>query len=434
MDIEVLDKKQYYRERAMVTEVKTATVCVVGAGHIGLPLSNSLARSYRVISYDIDTEKIRSLAEQNENPNHVFSTDPARIAEADFISICVPTTLSDAKRPDMSAVKEAATVVGWHMKKGVTIIFECSAYPGATEELLMPILERASGYEGGKDFYVAYSPERLNSGDSEHDIERVTRIVAAADTATLERVTDLYRHVTPYIYKARNIRTAEAAALVENTQRDLNIAFMNEVAMLLAKIGISTQDVLEAAATKWNFQNFSPGLVGGHSIPVVPYFLVQKAEEAGYHPEIILAGRSVNDRMPKHVVEMCIKAISNTDKVLKGARVLLMGCAYKDNVSDTQATPAIKVIKELREYGVEVYGYDPMVRDGEKKLGINFLSSLSDAPKMDGIIIMVAHDVFQKMTVSKLQGICNPDAAIIDVRGVLDISETHISGIIYKRL
>jgi UDP-N-acetyl-D-galactosamine dehydrogenase len=418
----------------MVTDVKTATVCVVGAGHIGLPLSNSLARNYRVISYDIDAEKIRSLAEQNENPNHVFSTDPARIAEADFISICVPSTLSEGKRPDMSSVKEAATVVGWHMKKGTTIIFECSAYPGATEELFKPILERASGYEGGKDFYIAYSPERLNPGDNEHDIDRVTRIVAAADQATLERVADLYRHVTPYIYKARNIRTAEAAALVENAQRDLNIAFVNEVAMILEKIGISTRDVLEAAATKWNFQKFSPGLVGGHCIPVVPYFLVQKAEEAGYHPEIILAGRSVNDRMPKHVVEMCVKAISNTDKVVKGAKVLIMGYAYKDNVSDTQATPANRVAKELREYGIEVYGYDPMVRDGEKTLGINIISSLGDAPKMDGIIIMVAHDVFQKITLSKLQGICNPDAAVIDVRGVLDVPETNNSGIIYKRL
>jgi UDP-N-acetyl-D-galactosamine dehydrogenase len=374
------------------------------------------------------------LGEQNENPNHQFTTDPARIAEADFISICVPSTLSEGKRPDLSSVKEAATVVGWHMKKGTTIIFECSTYPGATEELFMPILERASGYEGGKDFYIAYSPERLNPGDDEHDIEKVTRIVAAADQATLERVADLYRHVTPHIYKARNIRTAEAAMLVENTQRDLNIAFVNEVAMMLDKMGISTRDVLEAAATKWNFQKFSPGLVGGHCIPVVPYFLLQKAEEAGYHPEIILAGRAVNDRMPKHIVEMCIKAISNTDKVIKGAKVLIMGCAYKDNVSDTRATPAIKVIKELREYGVEVYGYDPMVRDGDKELRINFLNSLSDAPKMDGIIIMVAHDIFEKMTISKLQSISNPGAAIIDVRGVLDISETNHSGIIYKRL
>jgi UDP-N-acetyl-D-galactosamine dehydrogenase len=418
----------------MVTEVKTATVCVVGAGYIGLPLSNSLARSYRVISYDIDTEKIRSLSEQNENPNHNFTTDPARIAEADFISICVPVPLSEGKRPDMSAIKEAATVVGWHMKKGTTIIIESSVYPGATEELFVPILERASGYECGKDFQIAYSPERTNSGDSEHDIDRVTKIVAAGDQQTLERVADLYRHVTPHIFKARNIRTAEAAKLVENTQRDLNIAFVNEVAMIMDKMGISTQDVLEAAATKWNFLHFSPGLVGGYCIPVVPYFLVQKAEEAGYHPEIILAGRSVNDRMPKHVVEMAIKAINDTGKVIKGARVLIMGCAYKDNVSDTRATPAIKVIKELREYGVEVFGYDPMVRNGEKELGISFITSLIDAPKMDGIIIMVAHDIFKKLTIYKLQSIASPGAVVIDVRGALDMPEMNNSGILYRRL
>jgi UDP-N-acetyl-D-galactosamine dehydrogenase len=296
--------KIHQQEKKMVTEIKTATVCIVGAGYVGLPLSNSLARSYRVISYDIDTEKIRSLSEQNENPNHNFTTDPAHIAEADFISICIPVPLSEQKRPDMSAIKEATTVVGWHMKKGATVIVESSVYPGATEELFVPILERASGYECGKDFQIAYSPERINPGDSEHDIERVTKIVAAADPQTLERVANLYRHVTPHVFKAKSIQTAEAAKLVENTQRDLNIAFVNEVAMILDKMGISTQDVLEAAATKWNFLNFSPGLVGGYYIPVVPYFLVQKAEEAGYHPEIILAGRSVNDRMPKHVVEM----------------------------------------------------------------------------------------------------------------------------------
>lgn len=418
----------------MVTEVKTATVCVVGAGYMGLPLSNSLARSYRVVSYDIDTEKIRGLSEQNENPNHIFTTDPAHIAEADFISICVPVPLSEGKRPDMSAIKEAATVVGWHMKKGATVIVESSVYPGATEELFMPILERASGYEYGKDFKIAYSPERINPGDSEHDIDRVTKIVAAGDQQTLERVADLYRHVTPSIFKAKDIRTAEAAKLVENTQRDLNIAFVNEVAMMLDKMGISTQDVLEAAATKWNFQNFSPGLVGGYCIPVVPYFLVQKAEEAGYHPEIILAGRAVNDRMPKHVAEMAIKSINETGKVIKGARVLIMGCAYKDNVTDTRATPAIKVIKELREYGIEVFGHDPLVRNGEKELGISFINSLHDASKMDGIIIMVAHDVFKKLNISKLQSICNPGAAIIDVRGVLNASEMNNSGIIYKRL
>jgi UDPglucose 6-dehydrogenase/UDP-N-acetyl-D-galactosamine dehydrogenase len=418
----------------MITEVKTATVCVVGAGYVGLPLSNSLARSYRVVSYDIDPEKVRNLSEQNENPNHVFTTDPAHIAEADFISICVPVPLSRQKRPDMTAIKEAATQVGWHMKKGSTIIVESSVYPGATEELFVPILERASGYDCGKDFQIAYSPERINPGDSEHDIERITKIVAAADQQTLERVADLYRHVTPHIYKAKNIRTAEATKLVENTQRDLNIAFVNELAMMLDKMDIRTQDVLEAAATKWNFQNFSPGLVGGYCIPVVPYFLVQKAEEAGYHPEIILAGRAVNDRMPKHVAEMAIKAISGTGKVIKGAKVLLMGCAYKDNVSDTRATPAIKVIKELNEYGAEVFGYDPLVRDGEKELGINFFTSLSDAPKMDGIIVMVAHDIFTKLTLSKLQNVIAPGTVIIDVRGALDIPEMSTYGIIYKRL
>lgn len=418
----------------MVIKVKTATVCVVGAGYVGLPLSQALSRSYRVISFDVDERKVRSLSEENGNPNHIFTTDPALIAEADYIPICVPTPLSRSKRPDMSYIKDAAAIIGRYMKRGAIVIVESSVYPGATEELVKPILEQASGYECGKDFRLAYSPERINPGDFEHSVDRVTKIVAACDEETLERVADLYRHVTPNIFKARNIRTAEAAKLVENTQRDLNIALINELSILFQKMGISTKDVLDAAATKWNFQRLSPGMVGGYCIPVVPYFLVQKAEEYDYHPQVILAGRAVNDYMPRHIAGMAIKSINSAGKVIKGSKVLIMGCTYKENVADTRETPVRDVIRELHEYGVEVYGFDPLIRDGERDFGIRFIDTLSEAPKMDCLILTVAHDVFKEIRPDMLCDILNPGSAVIDVRGFLDTPEIHNAGIVYQRL
>jgi UDP-N-acetyl-D-glucosamine/UDP-N-acetyl-D-galactosamine dehydrogenase len=418
----------------MVTEIKTATVCVVGAGYVGLPLSNALARNYKVISYDIDADKIKNLSELYGDDSHIFTTDSTQIADADFITICVPTPLSEGKRPNMSYIKEAAATIGRHMKKGAIVIVESSVYPGATEELFKPILERVSGYKCGKDFYLAYSPERINPGDTEHDVDKVTKIVAADDPETLEIVADLYRHVTPHIFKARNIRTAEAAKLVENSQRDLNIAFVNELTMMFQKMGLNTGDVLEAAATKWNFQNLSPGLVGGYCIPVVPYFLVQKAEESGYHPQIILAGRAVNDQMPRHIAEMTVKSINEAGKVIKGSKVLIIGCTYKENVADTRETPIRNVINELREYGVEVFGYDPLVKNGQKDFGIKFIRLLADAPKMDGIILAVVHDACRGISLDTLCNISNPLPVIIDLRGFLEMPEVPDSEIIYKRL
>ena len=418
----------------MVTEIKSATICIIGAGYVGLPLSKVFARNHEVISFDIDADKVKALSEQNGNPNHIFTTNPILISQADFISICVPTPLSNGKRPDMSYIKEAAAIVGRHMKKGAVVIVESSVYPGATEELVKPILEQASGYEFGKDFKLAYSPERINPGDFEHSVDKVTKIVAACDEETLDSVADLYRHVTPNIFKARNIRTAEAAKLVENTQRDLDIALVNELSMMFQRMGISTQDVLDAAATKWNFRRLSPGMVGGYCIPVVPYFLVQKAQEYGYHPQVILAGRAVNDYIPKHIAEMTIKSINSIGKVIKGSKVLIMGCTYKENVTDIRETPVRDLIKELGEYGVEVFGYDPLVKNGQKDFGIKFVTLLAEAPKMDGIILTVAHDIFKGISLDSLRNIMGSHPIIIDVRGFFDIPEINNSGIVYKRL
>jgi len=418
----------------MITKVKTGIVCVVGAGYVGLPLSREFARSHKVISFDIDVLKVKILSEQNGDPNHTFTADPRRIGEADFISICVPTLLTRDKRPDMSYVEEAAAIVGREMKKGAIVIVESSVYPGVTEEICKPILEQASGYKCGRDFKLAYSPERINPGDSEHSVDKVTKIVAASDEETLSQVADLYSHVTPNIFKVSDIRTAEAAKLVENIQRDLNIAFINEVSIILQKLGISTHDVLDAAATKWNFQRLSPGLVGGYCIPVVPYFLAQKAEEYDYHPQLILAGRAINDYMPKHIAEMTIKSINDVGKVLKGSKVLIMGCTYKENIPDTRRTPIRDVIKELRDYGIEVFGYDPLVKNGEKDFGIKFFKIFTEVQKMDCIILAVAHDVFKLVSLDNLRSIMNSDPIIIDIRGFFDAAEINNSGIIYKRL
>jgi UDP-N-acetyl-D-glucosamine/UDP-N-acetyl-D-galactosamine dehydrogenase len=418
----------------MVTSVKTDTVCVVGAGYVGLPLSEELSGSYRVISFDIDVEKIKNLSLRNGDPGHVFTADPTRIAEADFVLICVPTPLTEGNRPNMSYIKNAAAIVGQHLKKGAIVIVESSVYPGATEELFKPILEEASGFVCGRDFKLAYSPERINPGDFEHGVDRVTKIVSAGDEQTLEHVADFYRHVAPKVFKARNIRTAEAAKLVENTQRDLNIALVNELSMIFEKMGIETQDVLDAAATKWNFQKMTPGMVGGYCIPVVPYFLTQKAEEYGYHAQVIPAGRAVNDYVPTHIAEMAIKSLIKAGKCVRGAKALVMGCTYKENVSDTRETPIRGVIRELLDYGVEVYGYDPLVKDGEKDFGIRFFDSLAGIPKMDAVIITIVHDIFRKITSQRLLDIMNPSPVIIDVRGYLDSPEVRCPGIIYRRL
>ncbi|GAI32624.1 unnamed protein product, partial [marine sediment metagenome] len=251
------------------------------------------------------------------------------------------------------------------------VILESTVYPGVTEEVIKPILEEA-GLKCGSDFKIAYSPERINPGDEEHALNKVTKIVSGVDEETTELVAELYRKVTPHIFKARNIRTAEAAKVIENIQRDLNVALVNELAMIFEKMGLSTEDVLDAAATKWNFYRYSPGLVGGHCIPVDPYYLVYKARELGYHSQVILAGRSINDYMPKHIAEMTVRALNEAGKVIKSSRVLVMGLTYKEDVPDIRESPVRGVIKELKEYGIEIYGYDPLLKgaDFEDEFGI----------------------------------------------------------------
>jgi UDP-N-acetyl-D-galactosamine dehydrogenase len=419
----------------MIDKLEDAVICVVGLGYVGLPLAQAFSKKFKVIGFDTNSNRIRELIQRNYGQNSVFTDDAKDIGQADFIIIAVPTPVTKSKEPDLSSVESAAGIAGQNMKKGAMVILESTVYPGVTEEIVKPILEKESGLKCGRDFKIAYSPERINPGDEEHSLDKITKVVAGMDGETTELVARLYNEVSPHIFKARDIKTAEAAKVIENIQRDLNIALMNELSLIFEKMGLSTKDVLEAASTKWNFHRYLPGLVGGHCIPVDPYYLVYKAKELGYHPQVILAGRAINDYMPKHVAEMAIKALNNVGKVIKGSKILIMGLTYKENIADIRETPTREIVKELQEYGVDVYGYDPMLDDIEQKFGIKALSSLENISGIDCVILAVAHDAFKEIiTLDKLKDIMNANPILIDVRGFFDGREAQERGFIYRNL
>jgi len=374
--------------------LKNKTVCVVGLGYVGLPLAEAFAQKITTIGYEIVEEKARHIAETTKAPLHVTS-DPAEIKKADFISICVPTPVKKTKEPDLFFVESAARVVGQNLKPGAIVVLESTVYPGVTEEIVRPILEKESGFVCGKDFKVGYSPERINPGDEAHKLAKITKIVAGMDSDTTRTLAECYGLITT-VYTVSDIKTAEAAKVIENIQRDLNIALMNELSLIFNKMGIDTKAVIDAAATKWNFIKFSPGLVGGHCIPVDPYYLVHKAQELGYHPQVILAGRAINDSMPKHVAYLTIKGLNEVGKVIKGSKVLIMGLTYKENVDDIRESPAHEIIRELKEFGVDLIGYDPLLRK-EVVESFDIRSLDNDAHDIvDGIIITVPHNEFKR--------------------------------------
>ncbi|MFC2059682.1 nucleotide sugar dehydrogenase [Chloroflexota bacterium] len=410
-----------------------AIVCIIGLGYVGLPLAEALSKNLKVIGFDTDAKKVNRLKQSQTNRNLFVTNNPADISQADFIIICVPTPVTKSKEPDLSYVKSAAMVIRENIKKNSIVILESTVYPGVTEEVVKPILEE-TGLKCGQDFNIAYCPERINPGDEEHTIAKTTKVVAGADEETTELTAELYRKVTPHIFKARNIKTAEAAKVIENIQRDLNIALMNELSLIFDKLGLKTTDVLDAAASKWNFHRYSPGLVGGHCIPVDPYYLVYKAKELGYHPQVILAGRAINDYIPKHIAEMTIKALNSVGKVIKGSRILIMGLTYKEDIADTRETPVKEIIRELKDYESEIYGYDPLVDDIEDEFGIQVVSNLEEVTKIDGVILAVAHKAFKKVTVDKLKDIMNDKPILIDVRGFFDSQEAVEKGLYYRTL
>ena len=397
-------------------ELKGKTVCVVGLGYVGQPLAEAFSSRLKTIGFDIVAEKVNRINGSNDG-KLLCTSDPASIKKADFVLICVPTPITKHKEPDLSPVRSAAEVVGKNLKKDAIVVLESTVYPGVTEEIVVPILEKKSGMKCGTDFKVGYSPERVNPGDEAHSIDKITKIVSGMDEESTRHLAELYGLIT-HVFVAKDIKTAEAAKVIENIQRDINIALMNELSLIFNKMGLNTKDVLEAAGTKWNFHKYTPGLVGGHCIPVDPYYLVYKARELGYHPQVILAGRAVNDYMPRHVAEMAIKGLNDAGKVIKGSKVLIMGLTYKENVPDTRESPVKEMVKALEEYKVDIYGYDPLLSEKEiEEFGVKVVKGLSEV-EADCLILAVPHDQFKSLDQEELEKSFKYRPFIVDAKGI----------------
>lgn len=415
----------------MVSEItKDTVVCIVGLGYVGFPLAEVFSKHFVVIGFDINEEKINKLA--SKDVGFELTLDPENIKRADFVIITVPTPVSKSKEPDLSFIKSAAGIVGKNLKKGAVVVLESTVYPGVTEDVLGPILAAKSGLVCGSGFKIGYSPERVNPGDKNHTIDKITKIVAGMDDETTDLLAELYGRITK-TYKTGDIRIAEAAKVIENIQRDLNIALMNELSLIFYKMGLDTTDVLDAAATKWNFNRYSPGLVGGHCIPVDPYYLVYAAKKLGFNPQVILSGRSTNDFMPEHIVELTVKALNDVEKVIKGSKILIMGLTFKENVEDTRESPVRGIIEGLKVYKCDLYGYDPLLKEEEiDGFGINAVYNLEDI-KVDCVIITVAHDVFKKLGFDEIKGFMDDKPILIDVRGLFK-EQAEESDIVYRSL
>ncbi|MEW6117198.1 MAG: nucleotide sugar dehydrogenase [Nitrospirota bacterium] len=418
-------------------------IAVVGMGYVGLPLCVGFGKVFKnVIGFDINASRIKELSSGHDRTLEVsseaitsasveFTADPQRLKEAAVIVVAVPTPINDHKMPDLKPLESASETVGTHMGKGAVVVYESTVYPGVTEEICGPILERFSGMKAGEDFRLGYSPERINPGDKVHRVENIVKVVAGQDSETAELLAALYGKVIKAgIYKAPDIKTAEAAKVIENIQRDLNIALINELSIIFHKLGIDTTQVLEAAGTKWNFLPFQPGLVGGHCIGVDPYYLTFKAQEVGYHPEVILAGRRINDYMGKYIAEQTIKELIKAGTPVKGSRILILGFTFKENVKDVRNTRVIDIYHELKEYGVDPFIYDPEADAAEvgEEYGITLLKDMKEFCPYEGIIATVKHNAFQGLSSEYLKSICNHAPVFIDVKGMFNGHALETSG------
>ncbi len=398
-------------EGAAPVEQTLPVVAVVGLGYVGLPVAVEFGKQRSTIGYDLSTKKVERLKHFNDATGEVsadelraahrlaVTDDPKEIGKADFVIIAVPTPVNAARQPDFTPLESASRIVGKHMKTGATVIYESTVYPGTTEEICVPILERCSGMRWKQDFHVGYSPERINPGDKEHCFAKIRKVVSGDDEATLEKVADLYASVVKAgVYRASSIKVAEAAKVIENTQRDLNIAFVNELSIIFDRLGIDTTEVLAAAGTKWNFLNFKPGLVGGHCIGVDPYYLTYKAELAGYHPEVILAGRRINDNMGPYVARKAVQEMIHQGRNILGAKVNILGLTFKENCKDIRNSKVIDVIRELEEFGCQCFVHDPEADPDETlhEYGIR-LRSWDELPPADALILAVAHQGFLEL-------------------------------------
>jgi UDP-N-acetyl-D-glucosamine/UDP-N-acetyl-D-galactosamine dehydrogenase len=427
---------------------RTQVVAVVGLGYVGLPLAIEFGRQYRTIGVDLSKGKIEAYRqhrdptgevspEQFSAASHLHCTsDAAELADADVIVVAVPTPVDDAHNPDFGPLLSASETVGRHMKRGAIVVYESTVYPGATEEVCIPVLERHSAMRWKQDFFVGYSPERINPGDHKHTLTKVCKVVAGDTPETLARVAELYGSVIDAgVYQASSIQVAEAAKVIENTQRDLNIALMNELALIFHKIGIDTLEVLEAAGTKWNFLPFRPGLVGGHCIGVDPYYLTFKAEKIGYHPQVILAGRRINDCMGKFVAEQTVKQMIQLGFPVKGSHVIVLGLTFKENCADLRNSKVIDVVREIESYGATVHVHDPVASPEEAahEYGLR-LVEWDHLPRASAIVAAVAHDALRARPLEELTDKVTPGGLVVDVKGVLDAAQLRAVGLNVWRL
>ena len=412
------------------------TISVTGLGYVGLPVAVAFGKQSRVIGFDIDARRVEELRRGVDRTREVepadlaethvrYTNDAAELRRADFHVVAVPTPIDETKRPDLRALLGAARTVGSYLGPGDVVVFESTVYPGATEEECVPVLEDASGLACGSDFAIGYSPERINPGDREHTFTKIPKLVAAQDEATLDIVARVYGSVvTAGVHRVASIRVAEAAKVIENTQRDLNIALMNELALIFGRMDIDTRDVLAAAATKWNFLPFTPGLVGGHCIGVDPYYLAHKAARVSYHPQVILAGRRVNDAMGAHVAGQAVKALVRRHAGARGRLVTILGCTFKENVPDLRNTQVVDIVRELEDYGLAVQIHDPCADPDEafREHGVTLLPCQALRPA-DAVIVAVAHAEFIDRGWDGVTGLLHEARGIVvDVKGVLDRS------------
>ena len=422
---------------------------LVGLGYVGMPIAVAFAKKVGVIGFDLNEKKIELYKngidptkevgdEAIKNTTVEFTADPTKLKEARFHIVAVPTPVNDDHTPDLSPVEGASKIVGQNLTKGSIVVYESTVYPGVTEDVCIPILEAESGLKCGTDFKVGYSPERINPGDKIHRLETITKIVSGMDEETLEEVANVYSLVAlAGVHRAESIKVAEAAKVIENSQRDINIAFMNELSIIFHELGIDTQSVLKAAGTKWNFLNFSPGLVGGHCIGVDPYYLTYKAEEMGYHSQIILSGRRINDDMGKYIAESLVKSLIREDVHVKNARVAILGFTFKENCPDTRNTKVIDIYRELGEYGITPVVVDPEADAAEAKAlyGITF-ESLDAVKDMDAVIVAVSHTSFTSYTKERIDAFFTSGHAkvLFDIKGIYDKNEFNKPDYHYWRL
>lgn len=426
-------------------------ISLVGLGYVGMPIAVAFAKKAEVIGFDISEEKVELYKKGIDSTKEVgdvviketaveFTADENKLKEAKFHIVAVPTPVNADHTPDLKPVESASRTVGRNLTKGSIVVFESTVYPGVTEEICIPILEEESGMKCGEDFKVGYSPERINPGDKVHRLETIVKVVSGMDEESLDIIAKVYELVVDAgVHRAESIKVAEAAKVIENSQRDINIAFMNELSIIFNKMGIDTKAVLKAAGTKWNFLNFSPGLVGGHCIGVDPYYLTYKAEQLGYHSQIILSGRRINDDMGKYVVENLIKNLIKADVPVKDAKVAILGFTFKENCPDTRNTRVIDIVNELKEYGLTPMIADPEADAEEAKheYGIVF-DSVEDIKEMDAVVVAVGHDQFLRFTQEDFNKMfkegSNESKVLLDIKGILDRKEYEVAGYKYWRL